>query len=67
MTNIYQFMSDSPWLSFFIGIFVVVPICLAPFRLLNRLFRHLNVRARGWPPAHLDADGDWKPEPDSET
>lgn len=29
----------------------------------NRLLRTINVCVRGWPPAHLDADGDWKPEP----
>lgn len=28
----------------------------------NRFLRHLSVRSRGWPPSHLDADGDWKPE-----
>lgn len=32
------------------------------FRLPNRLIRHLNIRARGWPPSHLDADGDFKEE-----
>jgi hypothetical protein len=29
----------------------------------NRFLRHLNIRKHGWPPSHLDADGDWKPEP----
>jgi len=29
----------------------------------NRAMRHLNIRRHGWPPAHLDADGDFKPEP----
>ena len=24
----------------------------------NRFMRHLNIRAAGWPPAYLDADGD---------
>ena len=24
----------------------------------NRVVRHLNIRAHGWPPAHLDADGE---------
>jgi len=27
------------------------------FLLWNRLIRHLNIRAAGWPPEHLDADG----------
>jgi hypothetical protein len=30
-----------------------------------RFTRVLMVRKHGWPPAHLDADGDWKPEPKS--
>jgi hypothetical protein len=28
------------------------------FRCWNRWMRHLNIKAHGWPPAHLDADGD---------
>lgn len=36
-------------------------------KLVNRVFRMVMVSARGWPPAHLDADGDWKPEPDQST
>jgi len=27
-----------------------------------RLYRVIMVALRGWPPDHLDADGDWKPE-----
>ena len=30
---------------------------------LNRILRTIKFALRGWPPAHLDADGDWKPEP----
>lgn len=38
---------------------VLVSIC----RVINRIIRNRNIAARGWPPSHLDADGDWKPEP----
>jgi hypothetical protein len=31
------------------------------FVLPNRILRTIKVASRGWPPAHLDADGDWKP------
>lgn len=24
----------------------------------SRFIRHLNIRSKGWPPPHLDADGD---------
>jgi hypothetical protein len=33
-------------------------------RLWTRLMRMLMVSKHGWPPEHLDADGDWKPEKD---
>jgi hypothetical protein len=36
---------------------VVQPIRLG-FRAWNRLLRSQNIAARGWPPSHLDADGD---------
>lgn len=25
----------------------------------SRMMRHRTIREKGWPPAHLDADGDW--------
>jgi hypothetical protein len=28
--------------------------------IFQRLFRTITVLFRGWPPSHLDADGDWK-------
>jgi hypothetical protein len=34
-------------------------------RIWIRYMRYLSVKSKGWPPAHLDADGDWKPEPKS--
>jgi hypothetical protein len=36
------------------------------FKLPNRFFRTIKVLVRGWPPEHLDADGDHKPEPKQE-
>lgn len=32
-------------------------------RMWIRFMRMLQVRKHGWPPAHLDADGDWKQQP----
>lgn len=46
------------------------PIVTLPslaFRLINRTYRVINIAIRGWPPAHVDADGDWKPEPKAES
>lgn len=36
------------------GYFVTLPLRL--------WFRHKNIKAQGWPPAHVDADGDLKNE-----
>lgn len=57
--NGYEFMSDSPWLTFFLALLVIGYL----FKFWNRLMRHLSVRCRGWPPAHLDADGEFRPAP----
>lgn len=57
----YEFMGDHPILTFFLALIAMEAICY-PFKILNRFFRHRNIVARGWPPAHLDADGDWKPK-----
>lgn len=32
----------------------------AVLRMWHRLIRMTMVLSRGWPPNHLDADGDWK-------
>jgi hypothetical protein len=55
--NIFEFMTGSPWLS--VGMALILAYIIAwPFRLVNRWIRHRNIAARGWPPPHLDADGD---------
>lgn len=59
--NLYQFATESPWLTFFLLLLVTETI----FRIWNRLMRHLNVKAKGWPPEHLDADGDFKESDDA--
>ena len=54
--NIYQFMSENPYLTGFLCLF----ICHTVFKIVNRIIRHFNLRKNGWPPAHCDADGDFK-------
>jgi hypothetical protein len=49
----------------FIGLLVaavldLIRVIIQSLLPMNRFIRHLNVRKAGWPPAHLDADGDWK-------
>lgn len=44
-----------------IAVFATVSVTVALFtirELACLLFRHLNIRAAGWPPAHCDADGE---------
>lgn len=36
-------------------------------RVWSRFMRYLMVSKHGWPPSHLDADGDWKEEPKLES
>ena len=57
--NIFEFMSDSPWLSFFLAWMTAYMIGNLLFRLPNRMMRHWNIRKHGYPPAHCDADGDF--------
>lgn len=54
--NIYQFMSDSPIVTVFLG-YLLAELLL---KVISRSIRGIVVSIRGWPPAHLDADGDWK-------
>jgi len=44
----------------------VVAIITTALTLVTRLYRLVMVSIRGWPPAHLDADGDWKPAKETE-
>lgn len=64
--NGYEFMSDSPILTFFLACVIAEGVGKLLFRCWNRLMRHLNIRRAGWPPAHLGADGDFKPAPKAE-
>lgn len=59
--NIWQFMADNPVTTVFLVI--ILAMCFkTPFWAFNRYLRSRNIAARGWPPAHLDADGDFKEE-----
>lgn len=54
--NLYQFMSDSPFLSFFLLFLVLECVeCL-----WKRFWSGLNIARHGWPPPHCDANGDFR-------
>ena len=58
--NVFEFMCASPGLSFFLGLIVGWVLITVLFRLPNRVLRSINIKNHGWPPSHLDADGDFK-------
>lgn len=51
------------WILAFFSICSVYYLCRT---LMVSARRVVMVCARGWPPSHLDADGDWKPETKAE-
>jgi hypothetical protein len=61
--TVFQFMSESPYLTFFIC-YMLTQACV---RVWARFIRHLNIRKHGWPPSHCDADGDFKPVKDEDS
>lgn len=54
------------WFIGTLGAWMIFMFLVWPFRLVNRAIRHANIRSAGWPPPHLDADGDVNKENDHE-
>lgn len=48
---------DHPWL-FVMILLVGYELVALPVKLVNRWIRHRNIIMQGWPPVHVDADGD---------
>ncbi len=60
MTEFYEWFADlDPFIEFCL---IWLAGCLAGilFKLINRILRTIKVSISGWPPEHLDVDGDWK-------
>ncbi len=57
--NIYQFMSESPALTFFLALIVAESIVRIIIGLPKIILKYLNIRKHGYPPVHCDADGDF--------
>lgn len=66
MAAFNQFLTDHwflAWCALWLGwgaCWVAVVMIEVGFRVFNRIMRTINIAIRGWPPTHLDADGDWK-------
>lgn len=70
MDEAFRFATAQPWCAFGLAL-IVLSAFVTPFRcallIYNRRRRSMNIIAKGWPPAHLDADGDWMARPETET
>ncbi len=65
MEKVWIWIMAHPWMTLFLGLSVMWTaerILAWPFRLVNRWIRHRNIVAQGWPPLHVDGDGDFRPE-----
>ena len=60
--DIFEFISDSPFVSFFISCVIAGVIRAAMKAVIIMPIRALLIRKHGWPPKHCDADGDFKTE-----
>lgn len=61
-----EFTATSPFLATTLAFWVLVIayfLVVVVARLFGRVLRMVMVALHGWPPAHLDADGDWRPAP----
>jgi len=59
--NVYTFMGEHPILTFILAYLATSPVRYG-YKAYNRYLRSQNIQKKGWPPAHLDADGDFKPK-----
>ncbi len=66
MSDVLKFMGEHPWLTFFLVAILAETLMRLFVNLPNRIMRHWNIHKHGYPPAHCDADGDFKPLKDAE-
>lgn len=57
--NLFDFMSARPFLTFCLAL-IIAGMVNSVFYFARQPIRAYNIRNHGWPPAHLDADGDYK-------
>lgn len=55
----FIFSSFWSWLGFCVFIYLPLEVIR---QVITRIIRSSTVKKAGWPPAHLDADGDFKKE-----
>ena len=62
MNEITEFVNVNPFVSFIIITLMFFLIKYMIYVVPNRILRSRNIKNKGWPPSHLDADGDFKSE-----
>jgi len=62
MTTFYDFATNSPWITFFLAVGILNLISV----MFRQCLRTVRVWLCGWPPPHLDLDGDFKPDPEKD-
>jgi len=62
MNEITEFVNVNPFISFIIITLMFFLIKYMIYVVPNRILRSRNIKNKGWPPEHLDADGDFKSE-----
>src|SRR5688572_33097096 len=66
MHPFWQFVHDHWIIALFVFIGILSASAQWSFKMWNRFMRMLMVRKHGWPPEHVDADGDALEEEDEE-
>lgn len=74
MEQFYAFLmqfAGEHWFLFWCALWLWFPLMVvwvaavnAIGKILNRILRSFNILCRGWPPEHLDADGDFQELPE---
>lgn len=59
--DVFTFANTRPWFTFFLGFWALLIIAFVAVA-FRTIFTSLNIALRGWPPAHLNAQGDFKEE-----
>lgn len=54
--------ADSHWFVALIMFWSASNVIMFPLNIYIKVLRSRNIRMHGWPPAHLDVDGNWKPK-----
>jgi len=59
MKEFFEFVLSNFWI--WLGFILILgQILQFLVTLVNRMMRHCNIRKHGYPPAHCDADGDFR-------